>query len=149
MRYAHIVGWGKYMPERVLTNHDLETMVETSDEWIVTRTGIRERHIAAEDQASSDLGAEAAKKALEDAGVQAEDVDLIICATITPDMGFPNTACFVQDKIGAKNAFCFDIEAACSGFLYALDAARGLLGCGSIKTALVIATEKISSMFQV
>jgi 3-oxoacyl-[acyl-carrier-protein] synthase-3 len=127
-----------------LTNADLEKMVDTTDEWIVTRTGIRERRIAAPDEATSDMGAEAARRALANAGIPAEEVDLIIVATITPDMGFPNTACFVQAKIGAKNAFCFDIEAACSGFVYALDIARQYIGTGSARTVLVIGAEKIS-----
>ena len=119
-------------------------MVDTTDEWIVTRTGIKERHIAAPDEATSDMGAEAARRALANAGISAEDVDIIIVATITPDMGFPNTACFIQAKIGAKNAFCFDIEAACSGFVYGLDLARQYIGTGSAKTVLVVGAEKIS-----
>jgi 3-oxoacyl-[acyl-carrier-protein] synthase-3 len=145
-RTVSIVGTGSYLPERVLTNQDLEKMVDTSDEWIQTRTGIKERRIAREDQATSDLGAEAARRALTDAGLKAEDVDVIICATITPDMGFPNTGCFIQKQIGATNAFCFDLEAACSGFLYALEVGRGLVETGAVKTALVVAAEKISSI---
>lgn len=141
---ASIVATGSYVPARVLTNADLEKMVDTTDEWILTRTGIRERHIAAPDEATSDMGAEAARRALANAGVSPEDVDLIIVATITPDMGFPNTACFVQSKIGATNAFCFDIEAACSGFVYGLDIARQYIGTGSARTVLVIGAEKIS-----
>ena len=144
-RTVSIIGTGSYVPEKVLTNKDLESIVDTSDEWIFTRTGMRERHIAAENQAASDLGAEAAKKALEDAGVSAEDLDLVIVATLSPDMFFPSTACFVQEKIGAKNAFCFDIGAACSGFLYAIDNARAQIACGAVKTALVIGTEKMST----
>ncbi len=146
MKTVSIIGTGSYVPERVLTNHDLEKMVETSDEWIRTRTGIRERRIAREDQASSDLGAEACKAALADAQIKPEDVDVIICATITPDMGFPNTGCFIQKAIGAHNAFCFDVEAACSGFIYALEIGRSLVGSGSVKTALVVAAEKISAI---
>ena len=141
-----IIGTGSYLPERVLTNQELEKMVDTSDEWILTRTGIRERRIAREDQATSDLGAEAARRALADAGLKAEDVDVIICATITPDMGFPNTGCFIQNQIGASNAFCFDVEAACSGFLYALEVGRSLVETGAVKTALVVAAEKISAI---
>lgn len=141
---ACIVATGSYVPARVLTNADLEKMVDTTDEWIVTRTGIRERRIAAPDEASSDMGAEAAKRALEAAGMSPEALDLIIVATITPDMGFPNTACFVQAKIGAKNAFCFDIEAACSGFVYGLDIARQYVLTGTAKKVLVIGAEKIS-----
>ena len=144
-RTVSIIGTGSYVPEKVLTNKDLEHIVDTSDEWIFARTGMRERHIAAENQASSDLGAEAAKKALEDAGISAEELDLVIVATLSPDMFFPSTACFVQEKIGAKNAFCFDIGAACSGFLYAMDNARAQIACGAVKTALVIGTEKMST----
>src|SRR5262245_23836277 len=107
-----IVGTGAYLPERVMTNADLEKIVETSDEWIVTRTGIKQRHIAAAHEATSDLAAEAGRRALAAAGLGPETVDLIVVATVTPDMPFPSTACFVQDKIGAKNAFCFDLEAA-------------------------------------
>ena len=144
-RIVSIIGTGSYVPEKVLTNKDLESIVDTTDEWIYSRTGMRERHIAADDQAASDLGAEAAKKALSDAGIGADEVDLIIVATLSPDMFFPSTACFVQEKIGAKNAFCFDLGAACSGFLYALDNARNQIACGAIKTALVIGTEKMST----
>ena len=141
---AGIVATGSYVPERILTNAELEKLVDTTDEWIVTRTGIRERRIARPDEATSDMAAEAARRALAKAGISAEAVDMIIVATITPDMGFPNTACFVQAKIGAKNAFCFDIEAACSGFVYALHLARPYIGTGSAKTVLVIGAEKIS-----
>ncbi len=144
-RKVSIIGTGSYVPEKVLTNQDLEHIVETSDEWIYSRTGMRERHIAADDQAASDLGAEAAKKALEDAGVTADQIDLIIVATLSPDMFFPSTACFVQEKIGAKNAFCFDLGAACSGFLYALDNAKNQIAAGAINTALVIGSEKMST----
>jgi len=139
-----IVGTGSYLPEKVLTNDDLAKMVETTDEWILTRTGIRERRIAAENETASDMGAKAAVLALESAGIAAAEVDMIIVATITPDMSFPNTACFVQEKIGAKNAFCFDIEAACSGFLYAVETAKNYIIGGAAKTALVIGSEKLS-----
>ncbi|MCZ7591530.1 MAG: ketoacyl-ACP synthase III [Kiritimatiellae bacterium] len=141
---AAIVATGSYVPERVLTNADLEKMVETSDEWILTRTGIRERRIARPDEATSDMGTEAAKRALANAGVTAEELDMIIFATITPDMGFPNTACFVQANIGAKNAFCFDIEAACSGFVYGLDLCRQYIATGAARTILLLGAEKIS-----
>lgn len=144
-RIVSIIGTGSYVPEKVLTNRDLEAMVETSDEWIYSRTGMRERHIAAADQAASDLGAEAAKKALADAGIGADEIDLVIVATLSPDMFFPSTACFVQDKIGAKNAYCYDLGAACSGFLYALDSAKNQIASGAINTALVIGTEKMST----
>ncbi len=139
-----IVGTGSYVPERVLTNADLEKMVDTTDEWIVTRSGIRERHIAREDEATSDMAAEASRRALAQAGVSAEDVDLIIVATVTPDMVFPNTACFVQNLIGARNATCFDLEAACSGFLYAMHVASQFIRTGAARTALVIGAEKLS-----
>ncbi len=144
-RTVSIIGTGSYVPEKVLTNQDLEDIVETSDEWIYSRTGMRERHIAAADEAASDMGAEAAKKALADAGISAEELDLIIVATLSPDMFFPSTACFVQEKIGAKNAFCFDLGAACSGFLYAMDNAKNQIAAGAIKTALVIGSEKMST----
>jgi 3-oxoacyl-[acyl-carrier-protein] synthase-3 len=139
-----IVGTGAYVPERVLTNAELEKMVDTTNEWIVSRSGIRERHIARDDQPTSDLAAEAARQALESAHVKAEDVDLIIVGTITPDMVFPSTACFVQTAIGAKRATCFDVEAACSGFLFAVCTAQQYLLAGTIKTALVIGAEKLS-----
>lgn len=141
-----IIGTGSYVPERILTNAELEKMVDTTNEWIVTRSGIRERHIARDDQATSDLGAEAARRALADAGVKPEEVDLIIVATLTPDMPFPNTACFVQNLIGAKNATCVGLEAACSGFLFAVDAASQYLLTGRFRTALVIGAEKLSSV---
>jgi 3-oxoacyl-[acyl-carrier-protein] synthase-3 len=144
-RTVSIIGTGSFVPEKVLTNQDLEKIVETSDEWIYSRTGMRERHIAAPDQATSDLGAEAAQAALDDAGIAADEIDLIIVATLSPDMFFPSTACFVQDKIGARNAFCYDLGAACSGFLYALDTAKNQIAAGSIKTALVIGAEKMST----
>ena len=142
LRHVAIIGTGHYVPERVLTNADLEKMVDTTDEWIVSRSGIRERHIARDDQATSDLAAEASRRAMTSAGVKAEDIDLIIVATITPDMPFPNTACFVQNLIGAKNATCVGLEAACTGFLYALDVASQYLLTGRFKTALVIGAEK-------
>lgn len=143
---SSIIGTGSYMPEKVLTNDDLSKIVDTSDEWITTRTGIRERRIAAEDQATSDMAAEAARRALADAGVSPEEVNLIVVATVTPDMFFPSTACFVQKKIGASNAVCFDISAACSGFLYALQVARHFINTGNRTTALVIGAEKLSSL---
>jgi 3-oxoacyl-[acyl-carrier-protein] synthase III len=144
MRNVSIVGIGSYLPEHVLTNADLEKMVDTTDEWIVTRTGIKERRIAAETESASDLGAKAALCALTDAGVSPEQVDMIIVATISKDMVFPNTGCFIQKMIGAKNASCFDIEAACSGFLFAVETARQFIAGGAIKTALVVGTEKLS-----
>jgi len=141
-----IIGTGSYVPERVLTNDDLSKFVDTSDEWITTRTGIKERHIAAENEATSDMATKAALKAMESAGIKAEEIDLIIVATVTPDMFFPSTACFVQKKLGAVNAVCFDISAACSGFLYALQTARHYINSGTRGTALVIGAEKLSSL---
>ncbi|HEY5892643.1 MAG TPA: beta-ketoacyl-ACP synthase III [Chthoniobacterales bacterium] len=145
LRSVSITGTGSYVPERILTNADLEKMVETSNEWILTRTGIRERRIAAENQNTSDLSVEAAKKAMEQAGVTALDLDLIIVATVTPDTFFPATACWVQKKLGAKNAAAFDLSAACSGFLYAVETARQFIGSGAYETVLVIGADKLSS----
>jgi 3-oxoacyl-[acyl-carrier-protein] synthase III len=141
-----IIGTGSYVPSRVLTNDDLSKIVDTSDEWITSRTGIKERHIAADDEATSDMASEAARRAMATAGVTAEEIDLIIVATVTPDMFFPSTACFVQKKIGASNAVCFDISAACSGFLYALQVGRQFLNSGARKTALIIGAEKLSTL---
>ena len=145
LRPVSIIGTGIYLPEKTVTNRDLEKIVDTSDEWIYSRTGMRERRIARADQATSDLAAEAAKAALADAGVGAGEVDLIIVATLSPDMFFPSTACFVQEKIGAKNAYCYDLGAACSGSLYALETARNQIACGAVNTALVIGAEKMSA----
>ncbi|MBI1883053.1 MAG: ketoacyl-ACP synthase III [Chlamydiae bacterium] len=142
----NIIGTATYLPEKVLTNDDLQKMVQTSDEWIVERTGIRERRIASQDVYASDLGAEAAKRALKDAGVEASRIDLLIVATMSPDMLCPSTACVIQQKIEAWNAAAFDLSAACSGFLYALDVAKKFLESGEYKTALVIGTEKLSSL---
>src|SRR5580658_1771204 len=142
-----ILGTGSYAPERVLTNEDLAKMVDTSDEWIVARSGIRERRIAAPDQATSDLAVLAAQRALEDAGAAAADIDLLILATVTPDYPMPSTACFVQHKLGVPStAACFDLNAACSGFIYALDTACAMIGSGRYKKALVIGAEKLSSV---
>ncbi|MFV1995545.1 MAG: beta-ketoacyl-ACP synthase III [Verrucomicrobiales bacterium] len=143
---AAITGTGSYLPERILTNAELEKMVDTSDEWITSRTGIKERRIAAEGQATSDLATRAAVKAMEQAGVSAEEIDLIIVATVSPDTFFPSTACFVQRNLGAANAVCFDISAACSGFLYALQVSRHFINSGTRGVALVIGAEKLSSM---
>lgn len=141
-----ILGTGSYLPEKVLTNADLEKMVDTSDEWIRTRTGIQERRIAGENQSSSDLAAEAAKKALDASGLNAADLDMIIVATITPDMPFPSTACMVQNKIGAVNACAFDLSAACAGFLYGLSVAKQFVSAGTYENVLVIGSEKISAI---
>jgi 3-oxoacyl-[acyl-carrier-protein] synthase-3 len=145
-RTVSIIGTGSYLPKRVLSNPDLEKMVETSDDWIITRTGIKERRIAADDECTSDLAAKAGLSALENAGISPEEVDLILVATVTPDMFFPSTACFVQAKIGAKNAACFDVSAACSGFLYAIEIAQQFITSHTYDTILVIGAEKLSSI---
>jgi 3-oxoacyl-[acyl-carrier-protein] synthase-3 len=145
-RKAGIIGLGKYLPDKVLTNKDLERIVDTTDEWIVTRTGIRERRIARSDEATSDMATEAAKKALASANLKPEDIDLIIVATITPDMFFPATACLVQEKIGARQVPAFDISVACSGFIYGLAIANQFISSGAYKHALVIAAEKLSAV---
>ncbi len=145
-RTASIVGTGSYIPDRVLTNGDLERMVDTSDEWITARTGIRERRIAADDEFTSDMAAKAASNAIDNAKISAADIDLIIVATVTPDMFFPSTACFVQQKIGAKKAACFDVSAACSGFLYGLEIAQQFITSQTYSTVLVIGAEKLSSI---
>jgi 3-oxoacyl-[acyl-carrier-protein] synthase-3 len=141
-----VLGTGKYVPERILTNQELETMVETNDEWIVTRTGIRERRIASEVQATSDLCYEAALIALTNAGITADQLDLIIVATITPDMAFPSTACILQEKLGAKKAAAFDLSAACSGFVYGLANASNFIATGTYKHALIIGADCLSKI---
>ena len=145
-RTVSIIGTGSYLPAKVLTNAELTTLVETSDEWITSRTGIKERRIAAEGENTSDLAAKAALAAMENAGITAEEIDLILVATVTPDMFFPSTACFVQTKIGAKNAACFDVSAACAGFLYALEIAHQFIASHTYDTILVIGAEKLSSI---
>ena len=142
--YSRIAGTGKYLPERVLTNFDLEKMVDTSDEWIRTRTGIERRHIAADDQATSDLALEASRAALEDAGIGPQDIDLVIVGTTTPDLIFPNVACLVQQKLGIPACPAFSIEAACSGFVYALTTADQFMRGGMARRALVIGAETMS-----
>ena len=144
--HAKIIGTGSYLPERVLTNEDLEKMVETSDEWIVARTGMKERRIAAKDEFSSDMGANAAMNALERAKLSSESIDLILVATATPDYLSLSTACLIQDKIGAKNACAMDIQAACSGYLYAIATAKAFIESGMYQNILVIASEKLSSI---
>jgi 3-oxoacyl-[acyl-carrier-protein] synthase-3 len=141
-----ILGTGSHLPEKVLTNYDLEKMVETSDEWIVTRTGIRERRIADEQTASSDLSYEASLKALDKANIKAEDLDLIIVATVTPDMMFPSTACILQERLGARKAAAFDLSAACSGFLYGMAVASQFIENGMYRYALVIGVECLSKI---
>ncbi|UCH60136.1 MAG: ketoacyl-ACP synthase III [Anaerolineales bacterium] len=143
-RYAHITGWGMAVPEKVLTNNDIAHMVDTTDEWITSRTGIRERRIAAPDQSSATLATDAALEALEMASIKPGDVDLIIVATSSPEYLFPATACVVQDNIGAKKAGAFDLSAACSGFIYALNMAAQAIQSGAIDNALVIGAETLS-----
>ena len=145
-RTASVIGTGSYVPERVLTNADLESMVETSDQWIVERTGIRERRLAAETEFTSHMAAKAAQAAMENAGVKPSEIDLILVGTVTPDNFFPSTACHVQRLIGAGNAACMDLSAACSGFLYCLEIARQFIATGSMQTVLVIGADKLSSI---
>jgi 3-oxoacyl-[acyl-carrier-protein] synthase-3 len=139
-----ILGLGMCVPNKVLTNHDLEKMVDTSDEWIVTRTGIKERRIVETGQATSDMSVKAAKEALAEANMQPEDLELIILATITPDTLLPSASCQVQDKLGAKNAACFDLAAACAGFAYAATVAKSLIESGAYKNALIVGAETLS-----
>lgn len=144
MKSVGILGFGKYVPEKIMTNADWEKLVDTSDEWITTRTGIKERRYAAEDQGTSDLGVEASKIALKDAKIKAEDIDLIILATCTPDYRAQNCSSLIQNKLGAKNAAAFDLEAACSGFIYSLTVGKAMIQSGMYKNILVIAAESIS-----
>ena len=139
-------GIGSYVPEKILDNKELSLKVETSDDWIRTRTGIRERRIASSEQPTSELALNAARKAIEAAQIQPNQIDLVIVATITPDMAFPSTACILQHKLGLGKVACFDLEAACSGFLYSLDVADGMLASGRYRCALVIGAEKMSSI---
>ena len=142
--FSRIVGTGSYLPQKVLTNQDLERMVATSDEWIVTRTGIRQRHIAAAEENASDLALAASRRALEAAGIAAQDIGLIIVATTTPDMVFPSTACLLQAKLGARGAPAFDVQAVCSGFIYGIATADQFIRTGQCKSALVVGTEVYS-----
>jgi 3-oxoacyl-[acyl-carrier-protein] synthase-3 len=142
--YSRIAGTGAYLPEKILTNADLERMVETSDEWIVARTGIRERHIAADDEVTSDLALHASRRAIEAAGVAVADIDLIVVATTTPDLIFPSTACILQNKLGIAGCPAFDVQAVCSGFVYALATADQFIRGGAARCALVVGAETIS-----
>lgn len=141
-----IRGTGRYLPEKILTNADFEKMVDTTDEWITTRTGIKERHIADDSTTTSDMAANAARAALENAGMEANELDLILISTVTPDHPFPNTASIVQYKLGISSCMCFDIEAACSGLLYAIDIAHSMIKCGKHKKVLVVGAEKLSTI---
>ncbi len=142
--FARIAGIGAYLPARVMTNDELSGIVETSDDWIRERTGISTRHIAADDEFTSDLGVQAAKAALDDAGMTATDIDLIVVATATPDLTFPATATIIQEKLGSDHGAAFDVHAVCSGFLYALATADNFIRCGQAKSALVIGAETFS-----
>ncbi|ABE49775.1 beta-ketoacyl-ACP synthase III [Methylobacillus flagellatus] len=142
--YSRILGTGSYLPEKILTNADLERMVDTTDEWIYARTGIRQRHIAAENQFTSDLAFHAAQRALEAAGVEVDAIDLIIVATTTPDHVFPSTACLLQHKLGNRGAPAFDVQAVCSGFIYAVATADSFIRSGAARTALVVGAETMS-----
>ena len=146
MPSARIIGTGSYLPPKVLTNADLEKLVDTSDEWILTRTGIVERRIAPEEEATSDLALRAAQAALEAAGLDPADLDMILVATITPDMPFPSTACVLQDRLGARRAGALDISAACSGFIYGLGMADGLIRAGTARTVLLLGAETLSKV---
>jgi 3-oxoacyl-[acyl-carrier-protein] synthase-3 len=145
--YASLKSIGSYVPEKILRNKDFEKFIDTSDEWIVQRTGIEERRIAADDQATSDLGALAAKKAIERAGIDKDDIDLVICATLSPDhLCMPSTACLISDKIGIRNVMAFDVSAACSGFVYMLSIAKAFIESGAKKNILLVGAEKISPL---
>ncbi|MDD5610494.1 MAG: ketoacyl-ACP synthase III [Candidatus Omnitrophica bacterium] len=146
MKKVGVIGVGEYFPKKVLTNFDLSKMVDTSDEWITTRTGIKERRIVAKNEATSDLAIKAAKEALADAGLKAEAIDLIIVASITPDTQFPSVSCLVQKAIGAHKAACFDIEAACAGFVYGIVVAQQFIAAGTYKNVLVVGAEVLSSI---
>ncbi|UJP02919.1 MAG: ketoacyl-ACP synthase III [Nitrosomonas sp.] len=144
--YSRITGTGSYLPEKILTNLDLERIVDTSDEWIRTRTGITQRHIAGEDQVASDLALYACQNAMQAAGVTGQDIDLIIVATTTPDMIFPSTACILQNKLGIENCPAFDVQAVCSGFVYALATADMFVSSGKCRNALVVGSEIYSKI---
>jgi 3-oxoacyl-[acyl-carrier-protein] synthase-3 len=144
--YSRIAGTGSYLPEKILTNDDLSKIVDTSDEWIAARTGIRQRHIAAEGETTGDLAFHASVRALEAAGVQASELDLIVLGTTTPDLIFPSTACLLQHRLGADGIPAFDVNAACSGFIYALTVADNFIRAGSAKTVLVVGSETLTRM---
>lgn len=146
MIYARIAGTGSCLPERIVTNADLEKTVDTSDEWIVSRTGIRQRHIARDGETTGDLAYGAATAAMQAAGVTADEIELIILGTTTPDIIFPSTACLLQHRLGANGCAAFDVNAACSGFVYALSIADKFIRCGTVKTALVVGAETLSRM---
>ena len=144
MKHSRIAGTGSYLPERILTNAELERTIDTTDEWIFTRTGIRERHIIAEGQFTSDMALEAAKNAIEAANIDIQSIDLIVLATTTPDRTFPSTACLLQQKLGVVNCPAFDLQAVCSGFVYALSTADNFIKAGAAKCALVVGADAMS-----
>jgi 3-oxoacyl-[acyl-carrier-protein] synthase-3 len=144
MKHARIAGTGSYLPERILTNRELEAMVDTTDEWIVTRTGIRERHIIADGETTSDMALHASRRAIQAAGIEAREIDMIIVATTTPDRVFPSTACLLQDKLGVASCPAFDIQAVCSGFVYALATADSFIKSGAVKNVLVVGADAMS-----
>lgn len=144
MRYARVVGTGGYLPDKVLTNHDLEKMVETTDQWIVERTGIRKRHIAADGETCCDLAEQASRRALDAAGMKASELELIVVATTTPDQVFPSTACLLQERLNVHGCAAFDVQAVCTGFVYALGIADKFVRTGSARRALVIGAETVS-----
>jgi 3-oxoacyl-[acyl-carrier-protein] synthase-3 len=144
MKHSRITGTGSYLPERILTNAELERSIDTTDEWIFTRTGIRERHIVAEGQYTSDMALEAAKKAIEAANIDIQSIDLIVLATTTPDRTFPSTACLLQQKLGIINCPAFDLQAVCSGFIYALATADNFIKAGAAKCVLVVGADAMS-----
>ena len=141
---SKIIACSSYLPKKTLTNHDLEKIVDTSDEWITSRSGIKKRHIADDNELTSDMALIAAKNAIKQSGLKTSDIQMIIVATTTPDLTFPSTATIVQSKLGIKTGFAFDIQAVCSGFIYALSAANNFIKCGQVKNALVIGTETLS-----
>src|SRR5207302_2121756 len=145
-RTVSIIGTGSYVPEKILTNEDLSRVVDTSDEWIITRTGIKQRRIAAKDEHTSDMATKAALEAIEQAKISPAEIDLILVATATPDMPFPATACFVQKKIGATNAACLDISAACAGFLFGVEIAQQFITSHTYDTVLVIGADKLTAI---
>lgn len=146
MKHSRILGMGSYLPEKVLTNADLEKIVETTDQWITERTGIKKRHIAADDQSASDLGLEAAKKAIENSGIDAKDIDMIVVGTATPDKMFPSSACYIGHELGIGGVPAFDITAACPGFVYGLSIADQFIKTGHRKNVLVVGTEVLSRL---
>jgi len=144
--YARIIGTGRYLPEKILTNKDLEQMVDTSDQWIQDRTGIRQRHVAAEGQTTCDLAEQAARQAMDDAGLKARDIDLLLVGTTTPDLVFPSTACLLQHRMGMAECGAFDINAACSGFIYAMSVADQYIRNGTARNVLVVGAETLTRM---